>query len=134
MLRRCRDYILLKFRKAEHVSRASIRERFSVSPAVLLEMLDGIAVRASAENGTSPWTFCEPPDMDFIQAYPRVVQLEDEQWAKDAAGFAEVPLRQPVNESSTSRRVSGAHEQTKSTVAPEVSCGSSLVDNSEFDR
>eukprot|EP00038_Savillea_parva_P002226 m.111919 g.111919 ORF g.111919 m.111919 type:complete len:632 (+) comp10768_c0_seq3:44-1939(+) len=127
LLRRCRDYILLKFRNAEHITRTEIRQRFPIDSTQLQEMLEGIAVPVPGEDGRAPWTFCEPPDVDFMQTHDRIMQLEDERWAKDAAAFVSVPIRVDVGAaSSASARSSAAHEDAAANVLPEVWVSQSL--------
>ena len=129
LLHRCRDYILLKFRNAEHITRTEIRQRFPIDSTQLQEMLEGIAVPVPGEDGRAPWTFCEPPDVDFMQTHDRIMQLEDERWAKDAAAFVSVPIRVDVGAaSSASARSSAAHEDAAANVLPEVGWLNALVE------
>lgn len=125
LLRRCRDFILLKFRAGESVTRAEIRSRFSIAPGDLQVILEGIAIRAPVDNGVSPWIFGEPPDFGFIQSHNRIIELEEEQWAQDITQLTS-PSHRSADATPGSDSTGGMQIDNKASIIPEVWISQSL--------
>jgi DNA-directed RNA polymerase-3 subunit RPC5 len=79
----CRDYLLYLFHQQQHVDRIAFATKTKLDPQVAKTMLEEIAEVDTTNPSASRkglWVLKVPPDQDFLQKFPNVVDRQNELW------------------------------------------------------